>query len=223
MIDELAATRGCSVILRGHDLRLRCAPRHREGTRPAAGQSAFTLRMPRHAPETAASLTFRCGCRAIIRFWIPRCRRRPLSNWPSGIDMSAVALTDTGNLHGAVEFVQAAKRRASNRSSARNCASDDQPLLLYVESATRLSQPLSAAVAPRGSAAGMTKLGGRPSNASPSGVNECDGLTDGLIAVSEDSGVAEMFPGRFYGWRPGQTRPGISGGGVSGDSLCHAR
>src|SRR5207249_2026180 len=28
---------------------------------------------------------------------------------------------------------------------------------------------------------------------------EFDGLTDGLIAVSQDTGLAEMFPGRFYG------------------------
>jgi DNA polymerase III alpha subunit len=48
--------------------------------------------------------------------------------------MSAVALTDTGNLHGAVEFVQAAQEAGIKPILGVELSVGDQPLLLYVES-----------------------------------------------------------------------------------------
>ena len=47
----------------------------------------------------------------------------------------AVALTDTGNLHGAVEFVQAAKQHGIKPILGTELRVGDKPLLLYVESA----------------------------------------------------------------------------------------
>ena len=49
--------------------------------------------------------------------------------------LSAVALTDTGNLHGAVEFVQAAKQAGVKPILGTELRVGDKPLLLYVESA----------------------------------------------------------------------------------------
>ena len=49
--------------------------------------------------------------------------------------MSAVALTDTGNLHGAVEFVQAAKQAGIKPILGAELSVGENPLLLYVESA----------------------------------------------------------------------------------------
>ena len=49
--------------------------------------------------------------------------------------LSAIALTDTGNLHGAVEFVQAAQRAGIKPILGTELRVGDNPLLLYVESA----------------------------------------------------------------------------------------
>ena len=49
--------------------------------------------------------------------------------------LSSVALTDTGNLHGAVEFVEAAKKAGVKPILGAEVRVGDQPLLLYVESA----------------------------------------------------------------------------------------
>ncbi|MGH2523901.1 MAG: PHP domain-containing protein, partial [Anaerolineales bacterium] len=49
--------------------------------------------------------------------------------------MAAVALTDTGNLHGAVEFVQAATQAGVKPVLGAEVRVGAHPLLLYVESA----------------------------------------------------------------------------------------
>ena len=49
--------------------------------------------------------------------------------------LSAIALTDIGNLHGAVEFAQAAKRAGVKPIFGTELQVGQHPLLLYVESA----------------------------------------------------------------------------------------
>ena len=49
--------------------------------------------------------------------------------------MSAVALADTGNLHGAVEFTEAARKAGIKPILGVELRVGDHPLLLYVESA----------------------------------------------------------------------------------------
>ncbi len=49
--------------------------------------------------------------------------------------LSAIALTDIGNLHGAVEFAQAAKRAGIKPIFGTELQVGQHPLLLYVESA----------------------------------------------------------------------------------------
>jgi len=50
--------------------------------------------------------------------------------------MNSVALTDIGNLHGAVEFAQAAKRANIKPIFGAELTVNAQPLLLFVQSAT---------------------------------------------------------------------------------------
>ena len=98
---------------------------------------------PRRGLLTSAPANLRsvCAFTAITRFSIRRFRPRPSSNCAKQHGLSAVALTDIGNLHGAVEFAQAAKQRpASNadfgrRSERVRAAGGHTRLLLYVESA----------------------------------------------------------------------------------------
>ena len=49
--------------------------------------------------------------------------------------LPAIALTDIGNLHGAVEFAQAAKRAGVKPIFGTELQVGQHPLLLYVESA----------------------------------------------------------------------------------------
>ena len=50
--------------------------------------------------------------------------------------MNAVALTDIGNLHGAVEFAQAAQKAGIKPIFGAELCVDASPLLLFVESAS---------------------------------------------------------------------------------------
>ena len=82
--------------------------------------------------------------------------------------LPAVALTDTGNLHGAVEFVQAAKQAGIKPILGAELRVGGKPLLLYVESARgyhNLCRLLSQE-GRRGNAA-MTKAASPPASALP--------------------------------------------------------
>jgi DNA-directed DNA polymerase III PolC len=113
--------------------------------------------------------------------------------------MPAVALTDTGNLHGAVEFVKAAQAAGLKPILGAELRVGDHPLLLHVESARgyhNLCRLLShhaerlAADADEASVANQQRH--------PLRREQLDGFTDGLIAVSGDPSLAEWFPRSFY-------------------------
>lgn len=109
----------------------------------------------------------------------------------------AIALTDTGNLHGAAEFFAAANTAGVRPILGVELRHEGHPLLLYVESQggyANLCRLLSRHAARPGDdeasvAAQQRRVFLR---------REFDGLTDGLVAVSQDSKLAELFPGRFY-------------------------
>jgi DNA polymerase III alpha subunit len=113
--------------------------------------------------------------------------------------MSAVALTDTGNLHGAVEFVLAAKQAGIKPILGVEINLERKPLLLYVESASgyrnlnRLLSRHAELAATDGDEASVANQ--QRGSYNRQGIAR---LTEGLIAVSEDLRLAELFPGRFY-------------------------
>ena len=111
--------------------------------------------------------------------------------------MSAIALTDIGNLHGAVEFAQAAKRAGIKPIFGAELQMNGQPLLLYVESA-RGYHNLNRLLTAKAEAGGKEEGGVATQQRSPIQFERLDGFTDGLIAVSADVRLAQMFPGRFY-------------------------
>ena len=97
----------------------------------------------------------------------------------------ALALTDTGNLHGAVPFVQAAIAAGLRPLVGAELAVDGKPLLLYAEDQggyTHLCRLL-------------THAGGAP-GLSASVLAEQD--RSGLVAVGADPALAAYFPGAFY-------------------------
>ena len=112
-------------------------------------------------------------------------------------DLSAIALTDIGNLHGAVEFAQAAKRAGIKPIFGTELHLNEQPLLLYVESARgyhNLNRLLTRNAETTNGEEGAVAAQQRH----PIRFERLDGFTEGLIAVSTDLRLAELFPARFY-------------------------
>ena len=108
-IDELRQSRGRSVILRGHDFRLMNPPT----------DTAATLAKQDLIPKQRKVISLRAN----VCDYVPLRVHSHYSFLDSTLSPTAivelakshglwaVALTDTGNLHGAVEFAQAAKER----------------------------------------------------------------------------------------------------------------
>ena len=98
-VDELRKTHGSRVVMRGHDLKLKRYPvgadciraRSRLKTAPTK-TTAIPLRIHSYYSFLDSTLSVE----AIVR-------------WAAEHKLPAIALTDTGNLHGAVEFVATAK------------------------------------------------------------------------------------------------------------------
>lgn len=133
VIDELRRARGHTVIMRGHDLRLRTPP---------ADTAASLTRQDWIPPRRTLAPVKRDVCdyvplRVHSHYSFLDATLSPVAivQLARRHGLPAVALTDTGNLHGAVEFVQAAKEAGVKPILGAELRLGDQPLLLYVASA----------------------------------------------------------------------------------------
>ncbi len=197
VIDELRRSRGHSVILRGHDFRLRTPPTDTAASlsRQASIPQRRTFAPAKHAVCDYVPLRVHSHYSFLDSTLSPAA----IAELAKRHGLSAVALTDTGNLHGIVEFVQAAKEAGVKPILGAELSVGDKPLLLYVESARgyhNLCRLLS--IHAERAALGDDEASVANQQRSPFRCEEFSGLTDGLIAVSEDAGLAEMFPRRFY-------------------------
>ncbi len=194
VIDELRRVRGQGAILRGHDFRLRLPPRDAlEETpappvrlsivvRPSPVTTFVPLRMHSHYSFLDSLLSPAALVELAQRNHLP-----------------AVALTDTGNLHGAVEFVQAAQNAGVKPIVGAHLPVPGGNLLLYAESARGYHNLCRLLSRPAGRGAGdgdESSVANQQRRAFHR--SELDGGTEGVIAVSDDPGWAELFPGRFY-------------------------
>ena len=201
VVDELRSSRGYQVILRGHDFRLRDAPVEAIAT-PLPPPSL----KPRRPGPPAISLA-----KADVMTYVPLNVHSHYSFLDSTLSpaaivalakqhgLSAVSLTDRGNLHGAVEFFEAAKSAGVKPVLGMETRLGDKPLLLYVESAPgyhNLCRLLSRHDGRATVNEDETSVAARQRQ--PFRREEFDGLTGGLIAVGDDARLAEMFPGRCY-------------------------
>ena len=140
VVDELRQARGHSVLLRGHDFRLRLPP-------VSAAISVAAPGTPRRKPRPSAAVSaaaFSCiPLRAHSHYSFLDSTLSPtaLVELARAHGLPALALTDTGNLHGAVEFALAARQAGIKPIFGVELlvgppgSSDPQPLLLLVESA----------------------------------------------------------------------------------------
>ena len=205
VVDALRRTRGHQVILRGHDFRLREAPIQGAEARPA-GTRPSPVAYRTSGSQIRRTLALRYVPLNIHSFYSFLNSTLSIEN---AIDLAkqhelpAIALTDQGNLHGAAHFAQAAREARIKPIIGTELTVGGHRLLLYVESAkgyqnlcrllsrpTKERQVEARASEENESVAALLRR--------PFDRREFEGLTDGLIAMSSDAGLAERFPGRFY-------------------------
>lgn len=205
VVDELRRLRGPSVILRGHDFRLRDAPRD---ALAADGSRGRVRRRPRIAASPSTSYV---ALRAHSHYSFLDSTLSPAAvvALAKRHGMTAVALTDTGNLHGAVAFVQAAQKAGIKPILGAELNVNGKPLSLYVESArgySNLCRLLSRLAGQAATDASEVSVANRQRCSIRH--EELDGMTSGLIAVSADAGLAHFFPRSFYRLVTAREMPG---------------
>ena len=187
VVDELRREKGSSVLLRGHDFRLREQP----------AEPAITIRLKLPPPKIQARPLAYVPLRvhSYYSFLDSTLSPKAIIELARKHQCAAVALTDTGNLHGAVEFSQAAKEAGIKPIFGVELTVAQHPLLLYVENAQgyrNLCQLLSRQAVAAGDESVAAK------QAAPLPCSLLSEFGAGLIAVSSDPAVAELFPQRFY-------------------------
>ncbi len=192
-IDALRLQHGEGVVLRSHDLRLREGPRD-----PAAPPPTPPPRPVRYFSKTPPALdAVPLNLRSHYSFLDSTLSPQDIVQLALRHGLSAIALTDTGNLHGAPEFAQHARAAGIQALIGAELRIGSHSLLCYVQDAVGyqnlchlLSAP-SPPEAPDDSAAARQRL--------PLPRHQLRDRTLGLLAVSDDPTLAEFFPGRFYG------------------------
>jgi DNA polymerase III alpha subunit/nucleotidyltransferase/DNA polymerase involved in DNA repair len=258
VLDDLRRSKGWSVVLRGHDFRLRDAPVSLANTprfseSSAQGNRTVLSPLPLGEGESSSTLSGSRGLEIAGRLSASN-RVQSLSPSPSGrgikaegelcgnplrqprqrakattyiplrvrsyytfLDstlsptaivnlakqhgLPAIALTDLGNLHGAVEFAEAAKKAGIKPIFGTELQVGRHPLLLYVQSARgyyNLNRLLSK-MAEDGTQNDETAVAARQrAPVTETFLRQHADLLEGLIAVSSDARLAELFPDRFY-------------------------
>jgi DNA-directed DNA polymerase III PolC len=203
VIDELRHARGQSVILRGHDLRLKNPPLDAIARKSPVVISVRALKIT--APVKTTFVPLRCH--SYYSFLDSTLSPKRIVELAKRYDLPAVAMTDTGNLHGVVEFVKAAKDAGIKPIIGAQIRIGENPLLLYVESKTgyqnlcRLISNHTKKADDQSSVVAQQRRAFHPL--------ELHGLTDGLIAVSSDATLAKQFPNRFYRMAAKETSKGF--------------
>jgi DNA-directed DNA polymerase III PolC len=198
VMDELRRNKGWSVVLRGHDLRLRDAPRDivNERTQPWL-RINVNLGTPRR-PPTRATTFVPLRVRSYYTFLDSTLSPAAIVHCGKQHGLPAIALTDIGNLHGAVEFAQAAQRAGIKPIFGTELRVNDHPLLLYVECA-RGYHNLNRLLSQKAEVGAQNEEGAvATQQRRPTTTKTLEPFTEGLIAVSPDASIAELFPGRFY-------------------------
>jgi DNA-directed DNA polymerase III PolC len=188
VVDELRHTKGRSVILRGHDFRLRESPRDAlRTTRPAIKQR----------PSRPSAATSYVALRAHSHYSFLDSTLSPdaIVSEAARYEMPAVALTDSGNFHGAVEFVLAARKAGLKPIVGAELCVGNHPLLLYVES-QRGYHNLCRLLSRHASRSEASSV----ANAQLRSIKRDDVAehSEGLIAVSADPHIQQLFPNSFY-------------------------
>ena len=193
-IDALRRQQGWSAVLRGHDLRLRDAPR--DPARPTAPKVGLRLPVEKIQRASRTTTYVPLRMRSYYSFLDSTLSPAAIIQLARQHGLTSVALTDLGNLHGAVEFTQAAKAAGIKPILGTELSVNAQPLLLLVASRQGYGNLNRLLSRPAGQRA--DDLAVAESQRQPLSLTALASHTEGLIAVSPDANLAEWFPGRFY-------------------------
>jgi DNA-directed DNA polymerase III PolC len=195
VVDELRHTYGREAVLRSHDFRLRKPALDSAALLAAKQPPARCVRVPLPRKFTGY---IPLNVHSHFSFLDSTLSIAAIIELAKKHELPVVALTDTGNLHGAVEFCLTAKLAGIKPVVGAEVEVDGQPVWLYVENAT-------------GYANLCRLLSHDQANARKGQLDEesclrrvvlrlghLDGLTDGLLAVSRHTALAGLFSGRFY-------------------------
>ena len=194
--DELRRTHGRDVLLRGHDFLLRGAPT--DTAKLLAQESAARPRAVVRVPVRRAVATgyVPVGVHSAYSFLNSTLTPTALVAQAKQRGFTAVALTDTGNLHGAVEFTQAAKKAGIKPILGAMVLVDGQAAHFYVQNTTgyrTLCRLLSTTTPHAESDDAPTE----PRHVRLR-LQELHEQNDGLLAVSADTRLSTVFGDRFY-------------------------
>jgi error-prone DNA polymerase len=186
-VDHLRQKYGRGVLLRGHDFVLqtgKLAVSRFPKTIPSLRPSTFNL-------QTSPLRTPRSPCiplnvHSYYSFLDSTLSIEAIVALAKRHGLPAIALTDRNNLHGAVEFAQAAAEAGIKPIIGAELVRRDRRLCLYVQNQTgyhNLCRILSMTPAQDGT---LPSIFNSPED------------TAGLLAVSPFADLAQFFPGRFY-------------------------
>ncbi len=187
MLDDLRKQHGRGIILRGHDLILRD-----HQTAPAAAPAPVKVKLsvrevckypvPGRGIRPVARgsvLVSPLGVRSYYTFLDSTLSPSAILALAAKYQVGTVALTDTGNLHGAVEFTQLAKEAGIKPVLGAGVVCQGKPLQLYVQNTVGYQNLCR-----------LLTLGVTPARLEEYGA--------GLIAVGRDAEWSHLFPERFY-------------------------
>ena len=195
IIDELRKARGHSVILRGHDFLLRAGPR--ESLAEGEPSSQARKRTPEIVVRKPAASYVPLRCHSYYSFLDSTLSPASIVQLAKGYELPAVALTDTGNLHGVVEFVQAAQAAGIKPIVGAELRVGETPVLLYAANATGY-QNLCSLLSRHAEGTRQDEASVAARQRQPVRRQSLAEHNEGLLAVSSEATLAEFFPGRFY-------------------------
>jgi DNA-directed DNA polymerase III PolC len=192
VVDELRRTKGATVLLRGHDFRLKEKPAE------ASVSPRLTIRLNLSTNKTCSAKAIRyipLRVHSYYSFLDSTLSPQAIVELAKRHGCRAVAVTDTGNLHGAVEFSEAAKQAGIKPIFGAELCVGQSPLVLYVEN-LRGYHNLCRLLSRKAEAGDEESVAAQ--QAAPITREALAGFTEGLIAAGGDSSLADLFPARFY-------------------------
>lgn len=195
VVDELRRTHGAEVIRRGHDFILQRGPRESlTGQAKPAGTTHITFSR-RHGRGVSCFIPLRCH--SVYSFLDSTLPPSEIVRLASESGMSAVGLTDTGNLHGVVEFALAAQKAGIKPIIGAELRVGSHTLLLYAANAVGY-QNLCRLLSTRSRTVDDQEGAVATRQRQPVERSQLAEFSEGLLAVSADHGLASIYSGSFY-------------------------
>jgi DNA polymerase-3 subunit alpha len=206
VVDALRREHGEDVVLRSHNLRLR------EGPRDAAQAVAPRVPVRSYIQSGKVSSLVRgvpLNVRSYYSFLDSTLSPQAIVQLAVKHSLPAIAIADTGSLHGAAEFAGLAAEAGIKPLIGAELTVGEHRLLCYVQNATGYHNLCRILTRDTGDGVAADSIATLHRLPIP---RRClESRTEGLLAVSNDSTLAPLFPGRFY-FAAGRTEASLPAG-----------